>query len=274
MSFLRKQESKSLDSVSHSTALRAGKHGMTQKRDTRISSEITDFCRTGQDLIVEVAGQSFAIFVTMGICYVSSPEKKDFFLSHFRLLFALNSRSASIWRPCKVQSDAELVNAVLNGNKETFAALVKRYERPVRAIALDALGDYHSAADVSQDAFLKAYEALSKLRKRNAFGPWLMRIAHRCALDSVRRRPRETALETNVAAAIENPNSQLDEGKQRLLAAVVRLPKAERQVVMLRYFSGQSVKDVAHVAGRSVGTVTKQLSRAQGRLRRILKEAE
>jgi RNA polymerase sigma-70 factor (ECF subfamily) len=173
-----------------------------------------------------------------------------------------------------VQSDAELVNAVLDGEKQAFAVLVKRYERPVRAMAMGALRDYHSAADVSQDVFLKAYEELSKLRKRDAFGPWLMKIARRCALDFVRRRPPQMPLETAVAAAIENPDGRLDEDKQRLLAAVIKLPKAEKQVVTLRYFSGQSVKEVADVVERSVGTVTKQLSRAHSRLRRILKEAE
>jgi RNA polymerase sigma-70 factor (ECF subfamily) len=173
-----------------------------------------------------------------------------------------------------VQSDAELVNAVLDGEKQAFAVLVKRYERPVRAIALRTLGNYHSAADVSQDAFVKAYQELSRLRKRNAFGPWLMKIAHRCALNSVRRIPKGTHLETEVAAAIENPDGRLDEEKERLLAAVVKLSESEKQVVMLRYFSGRSVKDVAEIVGRSVGTVTKQLSRAHKRLRKILKEPE
>jgi RNA polymerase sigma-70 factor (ECF subfamily) len=69
-----------------------------------------------------------------------------------------------------VRTDAELVNAVLDGEKQTFAVLVKRYERPVRAEALDVLGDYHSASDVSQEAFVKAYEQLAGLRKPNAFG--------------------------------------------------------------------------------------------------------
>lgn len=173
-----------------------------------------------------------------------------------------------------MQSDAELVNAVLDGEKQAFAVLVKRYERPVRAIALRTLGNYHSAADVSQDAFVKAYQELSRLRKRNAFGPWLMKIAHRCALESIRQRPKGTHFETEVAAAAENSNGQLDEAKQRLLAAVVRLPKAERQVVMLRYFSRHSVKEVADVVDRSVGTVTKQLSRAHKRLRNILERSE
>jgi len=57
-----------------------------------------------------------------------------------------------------MRTDAELVNAVLNGEKDLFAELVKRYERPVRAIAMDIMGDYHSATDVSQDAFVRAYE--------------------------------------------------------------------------------------------------------------------
>ncbi|MHC4727641.1 MAG: RNA polymerase sigma factor [Planctomycetota bacterium] len=173
-----------------------------------------------------------------------------------------------------MQTDAELVKAVLNGEKHVFAELVRRYERPVRGIALDVLGDYHSAADVSQDAFVKAYELLGGLRKPEAFGPWLMKITRRCALDSVRRRPKETRLETKITSAIEKPNGQLDEDKQRLLAAVVKLPKTEKQVVMLRYFGDNSVNNVAEILDRSTGTVTKQLSRARAHLRKILERSE
>ena len=173
-----------------------------------------------------------------------------------------------------MQTDAELVKAVLNGEKHVFAELVKRYERPVRAVALDILGDYHSASDVSQDAFIKAYERLPGLRKPESFGPWLMQIIRRCALDSVRRRPKEARLDTTISAAIENPNGRLDEDKQRLLAAIVKLPKAEKQVVMLRYFGSNSVNDVAEILGRSTGTVTKQLSRARTHLRKILERSD
>ena len=65
-----------------------------------------------------------------------------------------------------VRTDAELVNAVLNGEKELFAELVKRYERPVRAVALDVLGDYHSATDVSQYAFVSSYESVLQLAEQ------------------------------------------------------------------------------------------------------------
>lgn len=172
-----------------------------------------------------------------------------------------------------MQTDAELVKAVLNGEKHVFAELVKRYERPVRAVALDVLGDYHSATDVSQDAFIKAYEQLAGLRKPESFGPWLMQIIRRCALDSLRRKPKETLLEIKISAAIEKPNGRLDEDKQRLLAAIVKLPRAEKQAVMLRYFGDNSVNDVAEILGLSTGTVTKQLSRARIHLRKILERS-
>jgi len=136
-----------------------------------------------------------------------------------------------------VQSDAELVNAALNGEKDAFAVLVKRYERPVRAVAMDVLRDSHAAADVSQDALVRAYENLPGLRKAEAFGPWLMKITRRCALDAIDRKAKETPLDATVASAVTNPDGQLDEEKQRLLTAVLELPKSEKQVVMLRYFS-------------------------------------
>ncbi len=173
-----------------------------------------------------------------------------------------------------MQSDAEIAKMVLNGEKQAFALLVERYERPVRAVALNVLGDYHRAADAAQDAFVKAYENLPGLRKPASFGPWLMKIARRCALDSARRPHKEGRLEPDVAEAIEGPNGQLDPAKKMLLAAVSKLPRAERQVIMLRYFGRHTVKDVANIAARSIGTVTKQLSRAHKRLRKLLKEAE
>jgi len=193
-------------------------------------------------------------------------------------IFASNllfyNRSASVRKGSDVRTDAELVNAVLNGEKQAFAVLVKRYERPVRAVALDVLGDHHLAADVSQDAFVKAYEQLAELRKPEAFGPWLMKIAQRYAINSARQKLKESQHEMKAAELIENPDGQLDEEKQRLLAAVVKLPKSEKLVVMLRYLGDNSVKDVAEIAGRSVGTVTKQLSRAHKRLRKILERSE
>jgi RNA polymerase sigma factor (sigma-70 family) len=59
-----------------------------------------------------------------------------------------------------------------------------------------------------------------------------------------------------------------------LLAAVMRLPERERQLLMLRHFGGHSVADIAEMLGRPVGTVTKQLSRSYGRLREQFEAAK
>ncbi len=168
------------------------------------------------------------------------------------------------------RSDGELVDAVLGSDRKAFAILIKRYERSVRAIALSVLRDRHLAQDAAQDTFVKAYEKLGSLRKAGAFGSWLMKISRRCALDILPQR-RETALPEGDFIEAE-PVGLLDDEKERLLAAVMRLRESEKQVVMLRYFGGLSVKEVADIAGRSVGTVTKQLSRAHRHLKTLLRE--
>ena len=173
-----------------------------------------------------------------------------------------------------LKTDAELVYAVLNGQKELFAELVKRYEKPVRAIALNVLGDSHRAADISQDAFVRAYEKLPTLNKHDAFGCWLMKITRRFAIEHAKRKHKESSREIDIASVIEKPNGRLDEEKQWLLSCVAKLPEAEQQVVMLHYFGQNSVSDVAKILQRSVGTVTKQLSRARLKLRKVLERSE
>ena len=169
-------------------------------------------------------------------------------------------------------SDVVLVKAVLKGDRDAFCVLVKRHERSVRAVCVSILRDEHSARDAAQDTFVKAYEKLSKLKDAKLFGAWLIMIARRSALDTLKRKTKNKYVELNDNLQAKVADSQLDENKQELLKAVLRLPKPQRQVVMLRYFGGHSVKEVANISERSVGTVTKQLSRAHKHLKSIMKE--
>jgi RNA polymerase sigma-70 factor (ECF subfamily) len=173
-----------------------------------------------------------------------------------------------------VQSDAELIESVLAGHDEAFAALVGRYERSVRATALHVVKDRHLVFDIAQESFLKAYRQLRGLRQPAAFGGWLLCITRRCAVDALRKKPGEAPLELDESRCpvLESGDGQLEEDKQHLLAAVMQLPVPEQQVVLLRYFGDHTVKEVADIAGRSVGTVTKQLSRAHNRLRHMIEE--
>lgn len=171
-----------------------------------------------------------------------------------------------------MQSDAELVKRVLQDDKQAFEILVRRYERMVRSVALEVRGDMHFAADVSQQTFMIAWEKLSTLRKPTAFGAWLLRISRRCALEWMHKNSDLMDGSLQQKQLSHELNETLDEGKQQLLSLVCRLPISEKQVVILRYFEGYSVKDIAQITGRGVGTVTKQISRAHQHLKALMVE--
>ncbi len=172
-----------------------------------------------------------------------------------------------------MQSDAQLVQAVLAGRTAAYAQLVARYERAVLAAALQVLHDPGAGEDVAQDSFLAAYEQLGRLRQPAAFGGWLIRIARRRALRLARQRRRYRSLEAAGTIAAPGGNGLLDEQQGRLLAAVMRLAEHERTVILLRHFEGHEIPAIAEITHRPVGTVTKQLSRAHARLREWLKDA-
>ncbi|MFH1614674.1 MAG: sigma-70 family RNA polymerase sigma factor [Planctomycetota bacterium] len=171
-------------------------------------------------------------------------------------------------------SDAQLVKAVLAGDKAAFATLVERYENPARAIALNVLGCHHSAQDAAQEAFIKAYQNLATLRKPKAFGPWLLRITQRAALLAVKHTPREIIVKDFASETGHRGDGRLDKQANSLLGLVARLPEAEKQVIMLHYFGSYSVRAIADIRGKSVGTITKQLSLAHRNLRRMLKDTK
>jgi RNA polymerase sigma-70 factor (ECF subfamily) len=169
-------------------------------------------------------------------------------------------------------SDEELVEAVQNGDRAAFELLVNRYERSVMSVAVGVVRDLGLAQDVTQDAFTVAFSKLSTLSNRAAFGPWVLRIARRCAYRLARKKSRELPLDPTHEPLVAAPNGKLDERLQSLLEAVNRLPDQERIAVALRYFNNESVEAVSRMTGRSVGTVTKQLSRARTRLKAWLGE--
>ena len=90
------------------------------------------------------------------------------------------------------EDDKELVVAVLNGRREAFDELIRRYQRQAVAVSYRLLGNSHDALEVTQDAFLKAYTSLSTLQRPEAFGGWLMRIVSNLSLNF--RRSRRTRL--------------------------------------------------------------------------------
>jgi RNA polymerase sigma-70 factor (ECF subfamily) len=168
------------------------------------------------------------------------------------------------------QPDDHLIRAVLAGNRDAYADLVRRYGRQVHAAAWAILRNHQAAEDLTQETFIKAYDKLTTLRAPGGFGPWLLTIVRRKATDCARRKRRLVFVPT--VPDMQWLDVPAEEDAALVLSALARIPDREQQVVLLRYFDDLAVADIAALLGRPVGTVTKQLSRALTRLRNLLKE--
>jgi len=164
-------------------------------------------------------------------------------------------------------NDGELVRQVLNGSRDVYAELVRRYERPVFAAAASVVRNWHDVQDISQEAFLSAYQRLGTLKDPQAFGAWIVRIARTQALKTLRKTQRQAAWDRVPEDPDETQDSRVEERTEEILSVVMQLPEALLQVVLLRYFQDLSVTDIAEATNQPIGTVTSQLCRARQAIR-------
>jgi RNA polymerase sigma-70 factor (ECF subfamily) len=149
---------------------------------------------------------------------------------------------------------------------------VRRYQRRVYGVALRIVRRHDVADDVTQDAFLRAHQALSTFDTTRPFGPWVCRIAANLAINHVRSpKAREEGLPDGHA---ETPSPTpgplaglLDrEAHDRLKEAMALLSPEQRAVFVLRAVEGLSYKEIAEALDVSPGTVMSRLFRARERL--------
>jgi RNA polymerase sigma-70 factor (ECF subfamily) len=174
------------------------------------------------------------------------------------------------------RGDAEVVREVLAGSQEAFGELVARYKDAVFGVAFHRLGDFEEARDVAQDAFVKAYLSLSKLRDGDAFAHWLYRIADGTAVDAMRRRRGELSLENpdSLDANRLLPSPARDDAlvAGQVREALAQLPEPDRLAVVLHYVNGYSHAEVAQFLGTTPGAVKTRVSRAKAKLRKEMAE--
>jgi len=165
-------------------------------------------------------------------------------------------------------TDREYVERCRNGNPDDFRFLVLRYQGPVFAFVAGRLGNRTLAREAAQESFVRAFFALDKLQKPEAFHAWLLGIAGRVALEfqrTVARRKEDGETAEAVAVAAPEPEEAL-----RLDEAIAALPDAYRQLILLRYYEQLSCQEIAERLRMPLGSVTKTLSRAYAALRQIL----
>jgi len=175
------------------------------------------------------------------------------------------------------EADGVLLARYRKGDREAFAELVVRYQRPLYNAALWIVRKPEDASDVTQTVFLRVAERLDEYDAKHKFFSWIYRIAVNESLNWLRRAGREDELdeETDFAASESaNPEWQLAQAQQsrRIKAAMLCLKANDRMVLMLRHFSEFGYEEIAQILDLDVKTVKSRLYEARQRLRELLQD--
>lgn len=168
--------------------------------------------------------------------------------------------------------DLALVQRAADGHVASFEMLYRRHVRRIHGVIWRLVGGVEARAEeLTQDAFIKAWQALPDFRRDSAFSTWLHRLAVNTALMDLRSRSGAESLETDDSALehMRAPSSRNALGID-LERAVATLPPRARAVLVLYDVEGWKHEDIATELGMAVGSSKAQLHRARGLLRRAL----
>jgi RNA polymerase sigma-70 factor (ECF subfamily) len=182
--------------------------------------------------------------------------------------------------------DRGLVERCQRGDLSAYETLVNRYRQRVFGLAFSMLRNEQDAIDLSQETFVKAWQAIRGFKKNASFYTWLYRITTNLCIDFVRKRDRrptvpfEEAVDPEADAGVEVPPSnqplptdevQRKELRQQIDAALLELSAEHRAVIQLREFEGLEYAEIAKAVGCSLGTVMSRLHYARKHLQKLLR---
>jgi RNA polymerase sigma-70 factor (ECF subfamily) len=181
--------------------------------------------------------------------------------------------------------DWSVVESCLHGNRQDYALLVKKYERPVFNIVYRLTGDFEMANDITQETFIKAYRSLRQVRVEFKFSNWLFKIATNLCRDQFKKKKPEAEISLDESIAVtgsvilcDDSNNSLDpeeklvlkEEQKQVLGAIESLPFLYRKIIVLRYIQDLAYKEIAYILKIPMGRVKVQLHRAHKILRNEL----
>jgi RNA polymerase sigma factor (sigma-70 family) len=162
-------------------------------------------------------------------------------------------------------SDGELVAASRRGEHQAFGQLVARYQDLVCAVSYSSTGDHVLSEDVAQETFIAAWRQLDGLREPGRLRSWLCGIARNLARKARKARRRDELVDGDEPVADGNPFDAAARGEvERLVRdALGRVPESFREVLVLYYREGQSIREVADALEMSEPAVMQRLSRGR-----------
>ncbi len=181
--------------------------------------------------------------------------------------------------------EAMLIRRCLAGDVEAFRPLVQRYQRLAFSVAFRMLGSRADAEDIAQQAFVDAFNALDRFDgdgRRHAFSTWLLRIAVNRSKDVLKSKRRtEEPLERDVrggeAAFAYDPqtpeaNASSGERRERLEAALLKLPTKYREVLILKDAEDLSYEEIRAILQLPITTLKIRVVRARAQLRQLMEK--
>jgi len=182
-------------------------------------------------------------------------------------------------------TDEELVSRSMGGDPESFNQLIKRWERPIYALAYRTIGREDDARDVVQETFLRAFRGLSGFKGQAKFSSWLYRITLNLCRDWMRRQRRSPVMLAPdgvdlVELAGESENVETADAaveRKDLSRAVARamtaLPEEQRAAIVLKEYHGLTFQEIADLLGCPLSTVKTRLYQGLTVLRKELERS-
>lgn len=185
----------------------------------------------------------------------------------------------------QVKSDQALLNSYLQGDRSAISRLIERHTRRVRDYIRMMVKDNDVADDILQETFIKAVRVIDEGRytDNGKFLSWILRIAHNQVIDYFRaqkqnRQVNESNAGYNVLGTLrfaeKNVEDRMvaDQIEADVRSLVEMLPDEQREVVMMRYFSGLSFKEIAEQTNVSINTALGRMRYALINLRKMIRE--
>ena len=181
-------------------------------------------------------------------------------------------------------TDEELVARSKTGDIDSFNQLVKRWERPIFALAYRTLGREEDARDVTQETFLRAFRALSGFKGDAKFSSWLYRIALNLCRDWMRKERRAPLVavpedvDVEQMAVAQGPVETVEdlaaraELSREVAKAMERLPAEQRQAIILKEYHGLTFQEIADLMKCPLSTVKTRVYQGLSTLRKQLAE--
>ncbi len=162
------------------------------------------------------------------------------------------------------------IESILAGDMQSFSCLISKYEKMAFTLAFRIVGNREEAEEVTQDAFLKMYQALPEFRFESKFSSWLYRIVYRTALSALRKQSLFTDVEEVDAAdvtaeEIEQASALLEQNDRRevIRQTLKELPKSEALLLTLFYLQECSIEEICQITRLSNTNIKTKLFRAR-----------